>query len=265
MPPPRLDLGLLKPHNWDRVLAAAWADKKKHSEQQWKQHATKAVHRAISARQEIFLQMVLAPLDYGWCRCIDGQIVVVQAWQAKDYDYDIDGYNCTDLADPPEEDELPVPINCLEWPISWMDWEFAKSVLEYGESIGRYSQGHTNNLLFWALQCYEYYPNRWADQLGDFLCAALYDFPAFPDGEAIAAYRTKHMEKPAPPQANMLALLAAMDQGDQCPTSISHPKSKPSSPSQTSSKSSISQAAKTASASSTPSTSARQLTIYDLP
>lgn len=268
MPPPRLDLTLLPPHNWSKVLAEAWADKKKHSEEQWQRHATQLVHRAIMDRQSMFLAMAMAPLDYGWCRCIDGQIVVVRTWQAQDYEPTPDGYGCVDLADPPEPGELPIPLGFMDWPISWMEWAFAESVIEHGAAVGRYGQGHCKNQNFWGRLCYERYPNRWNQHLGDLLCAALYDWPQFPDEEAIAAYRTKHMQRAAPPQPNMLTLLAAQDQGGQCPNSSSHPKSKPSSPSQISSASSISAAAKTPSVPLSPSKTTtgapRQLLIFDL-
>ena len=201
MPLQPQDLSRLPPHNWNKVLAKAWEDKKKHGKDQWLQHATAAVHRAIINRQSLFLEMVMEPLNYGWCRCVEGQIVLTKPWSADDYIYDPTGYGCVDLGEPPKPGEAPVPLCDLEWPTSCSIAEFVKSVFYYGQAIGRYGHDNCANQLFWMDLCYHRYPNRWNQELGDLLCQTLYDFPEYPSGEAIAAYRTKRMQQAGPPTA----------------------------------------------------------------
>lgn len=266
MPLQPQDLSRLPPHDWNKMLAKVWEDKKKHSKDQWQQHATAAVHRAIMHRQSLFLAMVMEPLNYGWCRCVDGQIVLFKPWSADDYLYDPSGYGCVDLGGPPEPGEAPVPLCGLEWPTSWLDWEFVKSVFYYGQAISRYGHGNCANQLFWMDLCLNRYPNRWNQELGDLLCQTLYDFPQFPSGEAIAAYRTKRMQQGDPAQPNMLDILTATE-GAQCPNFSSRPKSKPSSKSPISSASSTTAGARTQTSRSTPSgpttKGLRQLQIFD--
>lgn len=264
MPPRPLDLSLLKPHDWDKLLAQAWADTKNHSEHNWHNHATRWVHQELIRRQSAFLALAIKPLDYGWCRCsAGGQIVVVQPWSAADYEFDGDGYGCVDLAPPPETGELPVPTSFMEWPVSWFDWTLVNSIFDYGLAHDRWNLYQIEDLCLYGRQCDWYWPNRWNQFLGDILCQALYDWPYFPNDEAVLAYRTSRMARPVPTQPTIQPAIAALfAEGAACPTSSSHRKSKQPSPSRTRTSSSASQAAKTANAPSTPSTPAtEQLTL----
>ncbi|MFN8467286.1 MAG: hypothetical protein U0X20_17140 [Caldilineaceae bacterium] len=264
MPPQRLDFAKLKPHDWDTVLAQAWADTKHRGPLTWPNHATRIIHQHIQDRQAAFLAMAMNPLDYGWCRCTsEGQIVVIKPWSAEDYDFDGRGYGCRDLAPPPEEGEAPIPTNFMEWPLSWFDWGFVGSIFQFGLDRGRWNAYQVEEQELWGKQCDCYWPHRWNSFLGDILCQALYDWPPFPNGEAVAAYRTSRMAKPAPAQTTIQPDIAALfAEGAACRTSSSHQKSRRPSPSQTRTSSSASQAAKTANQPSTPSTPAtEQLTL----
>lgn len=79
MPPTPYSLDGLPTYNYQTILAGLWRDNPRHrSKWEWQRIAKERVDMTIAHRQHLFLEMAIDPLNYGYARCIDGKIQLVQ-------------------------------------------------------------------------------------------------------------------------------------------------------------------------------------------
>ena len=233
---PALTSSLLPPHDWNKVLATAWADKKKHSEHQWRQHATRAVHSAITDRQEHVpgnghgaAQLRLVPLH----RRADRARQTVAGQPTTSTTQAATAASTSQIR--PRKAKRRSRSTVLEWPVTWFDWEFVNSVLDYGQAIGRWNReprpqpDHLGQTVLGAAIPTAGEKSRRHPMPGSLRLPRLSQM-----GKLSPRSVPNAMEKPAPPQPNMLALLAATDAKEPHARPLSHPRNRSrSSPSQT--------------------------------